>query len=399
MRKLIARILTFQAKRFLRKHSPKVVVITGSVGKTSTTQAIAHVLSEKFSVRKTVANYNTDVGVPCSIFNQKLPQSIKNPVSWIALMLRNEAELLKKQDIEILVLELGADVPGEIKQFSWLQPHIAVVTAVAPEHMENFKTLDRVAKEELGVSQFSSKTWINQSMVDKKFLNELVGDTATYDRSQLATYGLKQSDLQVVGKHSIDAVVAALSVGKELGMTEAELVQGAKKITARPGRMNILEGINGSTLIDDTYNSSPVAVFAALDYLYSLNAPQRIALLGNMNELGDTSKDAHIEIGTYCDPAKLDLVVTLGPDANTHTATSAHDRGCVVQTSHTPYEAAEIIQSYMKEGAVVLLKGSQNKVFAEEATKLLLRDAADAKKLVRQSTFWNAIKQKNFGDK
>jgi len=398
MRKLIAAILTAQAKRFLQKYHPKVVVVAGSAGKTSTTQAIALVLSDKFSVGSTISNYNTDVGVPCSIFGHRLPESLKNPLSWLLIMLKNELSLLKKQGVEVLVLEIGTDLPGEIAQFSWLKPDVAVVSAVAAEHMEFFKTLEAVAKEELAVAKYSKKTWINKRMVDKEFIKMIKGhETTMYDRTDLASFGLKPLELRVVGEHSLDAVVAALSVGREFGLDDDSLQAGAKKITSRPGRMQVLSGVMNSTLIDDTYNASPVAVKAALDYLYGVKAPQRIALLGNMNELGDMSKQAHIEVGEYCDPEELDLVVTLGPHANQHTAAAARVHGCTVVETETPYEAAKAIKDHLKDGAYVLLKGSQNKVFAEEAALLLLENPEDAKKLVRQNVFWKTIKLRNFG--
>jgi len=119
-------------------------------------------------------------------------------------------------------------------------------------------------------------------------------------------------------------------------------------------------------------------------------------LLGNMNELGNYSKAAHTEVGEYCDPKQLDLVITLGPDANTYLAPAARARGCKVQTCTTPYEAGEQLQQHIKDGAVVLAKGSQNKVFAEEAVKAILADPADAEHLVRQSPAWLKKKAANF---
>ena len=149
-------------------------------------------------------------------------------------------------------------------------------------------------------------------------------------------------------------------------------------------------------IIDDTYNASPEAVKAALDTLYGIEAPQRIALLGNMNELGDYSESAHREIGQYCNPEKLDLLVTLAGDANTFTAAEAEAKGCTVVRVDSPYDAAEKIKFALKPGAVILAKGSQNRVFAEEAVKQLLADPADQSKLVRQSASWLKIKQQQF---
>ena len=116
-----------------------------------------------------------------------------------------------------------------------------------------------------------------------------------------------------------------------------------------------------------------------------------------MNELGDYAKQAHQEIGDYCDPKRLDLVVTLGPEANEFLAPAAQAKGCQVKSFDSPYDAGEYIKSVIKDKAVALIKGSQNKVFAEEAIKSLLANKSDESKLVRQSPQWLDIKKQAFG--
>lgn len=399
MRKYIARILRWQAKIFINKNQPKIVVITGSVGKTSTTQAIATILKQSFKVRATLKNYNSDVGVPCSVFQKKLPESLRNPFAWVWLFLQNFAEVLHKTDVDVLVLELGTDKPGEIAEFAWLKPDIAVVTAVAPEHMEFFSTLEKVAQEELSVSRYSEKTLISHEMVASEFLQFAETENLfNYSREDLSRLGLEAENLQVVGEHGLDAISAGIAVGRALGMDSDALKAGASQVKPQPGRMNLLKGIKNSTLIDDTYNSSPEAVEAALKYLYSTDAPYKVALLGNMNELGVVSEQAHSDVGKLCNPKKLDLLITLGPDANKYTAKKAELQGCKVERVDTPYKAAQIIGDNLKENSLVLLKGSQNGVFAEEAVKLLLADSSDEEKLVRQDKFWLKKKQDSFSD-
>lgn len=399
MRNFIASILRRQAKRLLKRVNPKVVVVSGSVGKTSTTQAISTILSQQFIVRGTVANYNTNIGVPCSIFGRKLPSHLANPLAWLWMMIKNELAILKKAHFDILVQEIGTDKPGEISQFAWLNPDIAIVTAVAPEHMEFFGDLEAVAKEELAVAEYSKKVIINKKMVASVHLKFVeASEIFNYSREDIEHIGLDKKDLKVVGEHSIDAISAGMAVGKEFGMSTTNMQAGAKTVRPQKGRMNLLNGIMDSTLIDDTYNASPEAVAAALDYLYSIKNVQRIALIGNMNELGAVSADEHKKIGAYCDPTKLDLIVTLGPDANNYILSEAKAKGCNVVASMTPYEAAEIIKENLKTGAYVLFKGSQNKVFAEEAVKLLLENPEDEKFLVRQSKFWQKIKKNCFKD-
>ena len=162
-----------------------------------------------------------------------------------------------------------------------MNPDIAVVTAIAPEHMENFKTIEAVAEEELLVSEFSGKVIINKRMVDKSYFPLIKNqELYNYDRDDLKNLGLREDDLQVAGYHRVDAVAAGVAVGRDLGMSNTSLQNGAKSVKPQKGRMNILSGKNGSILIDDTYNSSPQAVIAALDYLYSAKNKQKIALLG-----------------------------------------------------------------------------------------------------------------------
>jgi UDP-N-acetylmuramyl pentapeptide synthase len=116
-----------------------------------------------------------------------------------------------------------------------------------------------------------------------------------------------------------------------------------------------------------------------------------------MNELGNASEDAHRQIGRYCEPKQLDLVVTIGPDANAYLAPEAQKLGCTVASFDDPYSAGEYVRNRMKSRALVLAKGSQNGVYAEEAVKLLLQNSSDANRLVRQSSVWLAKKAKNFG--
>jgi UDP-N-acetylmuramoyl-tripeptide--D-alanyl-D-alanine ligase len=396
MRKIIAKALKWQAKIYITSSKAKVIVVTGSIGKTSTTQAIATVLARKYTIRKTLHNYNTDVGVPCSVFATELPKNVKNPLSWAVILVQNQFKLFKRSDVDIFVLELGTDSVGEIDQFKWLQPDVNIVTAIAPEHMEQFESIDIVAEEELSATHFSGRVLVNKHMVDDKFLK--FADTSEIDSYDLSnvTALIREDELKIVGKHSMYALAAAVQAGRFMKLSEIEILEGIRSVEPQKGRMNKLCGIRGATLIDDTYNSSPYAVIAALDYLYETEAIQRIALLGNMNELGDMSEQEHIVIGNYCDPAKLDLVVTLGVDANIYTATAAKNKGCTVVTVETPYAAGEVIKNTMKENSLILLKGSQNGVFAEEATKLLLEDTGDQIHLVRQSNAWTKEKAKCF---
>ncbi len=394
-------VLRKLAQKYLRRVSPaKIIVVTGSIGKTSTTKAITHVLkSANVSVRSTRHNYNTNLGVAVSVLGYDLPKNAKNPFSWAVLLLKSlYMSYFSKNHFDYFVLELGTDRPGDIEQFAWLQPDIAVVTAVAPEHMENFKTIDAVAREELAVEQFSDTVLVNKKMVDSAYLKLVKNkELFHYDSSSITENGILHEELKVIGEHSYDALGAVLWIAKHEGLDMGQVKNGVITFQSPPGRMRQYEGKNGSTLVDDTYNSSPEAVIAAIQYLYSVPATHRIVMLGSMNELGGSSASMHREIGEYCNKTKLDLVVTLGKEANTHTAKSAEKNGCNVVRSDTPKEAAEAIESLLatyarSDKTIILCKGSQNGVFAEEAVKLLLKNPEDASSLVRQSKRWKQIK-------
>lgn len=160
--------------------------------------------------------------------------------------------------------------------------------------------------------------------------------------------------------------------------------------------MNIIQGLKKSILIDDTYNSSPLAAERALEALYEQQVPQRILIFGDMNELGGSSAAEHEKIGKLCDPDILHWVVTIGEQSAKYFAPAARSRGCQLKSFSDPMSAGSFVHSILEEGAAVLVKGSQNGVYAEEAVKMLLHDSSDQKKLVRQSPEWLEKKNKQF---
>jgi len=396
----------------------QVVAVTGSIGKTSTKLAIASVLSQGFNVRYQKGNYNHPVTVPLIFFGQQEP-SLFNPFAWLVIFIKNEIKIRKRFPYEVVVVELGTDGPGQIAEFkNFLRVDIGLVTAITPEHMEFFADLDAVAAEELYLGKLSRQLLINSDLADAKYLKGL--DAETYGIKQPANFRLTSVkfdgdeasfDLHAQGHDSLHSghqkitepqlysICAAAAVGYLLKMSPKQIDEGIRNIPPVSGRMQHLEGAAGSGIIDDTYNASPVAMLAALDTLYRLSAKKKIAILGNMNELGHFSAEEHKAIGEYCDPRQLKLVVTIGPDANAYLATAAKAKGCQVQTFNDPYSAGQYLRPLLDEDTIVLAKGSQNKVFAEEAVKLLLANPDDAVKLVRQSPKWLKTKRRNFSVK
>lgn len=419
-RRLVAVVLGWQVRRLQNKNNFKVIAVAGSIGKTSTKLAIASVLKTGLKVQYQDGNYNDLVTVPLIFFGLKTP-SLFNPLAWLAIFWQNELTLQKKYPYDVVVVELGTDGPGQLIQHrSYLKVDIGVLTAIAPEHMQFFKDLDAVAKEESEIAILSAKLIFNSDLCQPKYMDGLKVNKLRYgfdnspdfralkiefiddtDHVRVPVLSSGQPYLSIDLEHSVSSaevysILAAVSVATELGLDKAQIRQGIGNIQPVNGRMNRLPGVKSSVIIDDTYNASPVATKAALDTLYQATAPYKIAVLGNMNELGSYSKEAHIEVGHYCDPKRVDMVITLGPDANEFLAPAAESKGCKVQSFDSPYTAGEYLKSVIKDQSVILVKGSQNKVFAEETVKIILANSADKSKLVRQSKDWLKIKQKVF---
>jgi UDP-N-acetylmuramoyl-tripeptide--D-alanyl-D-alanine ligase len=412
---------TKQTQKIVAKHKPTIVAVTGSVGKTSSKFAIATVLQQKYRVQFQEGNYNTEISVPFIFLGRSLP-NLYNPFGWIGAWLHGQKILKKGLDYDVVVVEIGTDSPGDVIKFQkFLHPSISVVTAVSEEHMEFFPDIEAVASEELSIAKYSDALLVNSDDIDEDYLQKYIprgvevhsyGFThaeykiAAQRRKNLGfdfsvTLGsgdILKAHTKALATHSLKPLAAAIAVADLLELTEEQIHKGIAAIKPVPGRMQLLSGVKNSVIIDDTYNSSPLACKAALNALYEIDAPQKIAILGMMNELGDFSESAHREIGEYCDPKQLNLVVTVGKHAKTILADAAEANGCHVARCDSPYQAGKLVAERLQNGGAVLAKGSQNGVFTEESVKQLLADGGDVYKLVRQSDFWMSKKRAQFTD-
>lgn len=416
LRNKVAAILGWFVRRLHKRADFQTIVVVGSVGKTTTKHVIAqYLINAGFRVKYQKGNYNDLVTVPLAYFGLPLPE-LYNPFSWIKTFWQMEHHLGQPFEYDFVVLELGTDGPGQIEQFArYVRADVAVLTAISPEHMEQFGTLAAVTKEELSVRAFSDRLIVNLDDVPAEFLadDEYVsyGATSSADYTvlfrkdgQLTVFSKRRSNKatfssKLVGRHTQKTTAAAVAVGEVLGLSITEPGQALAEVEPMSGRMQLLEGIKGSVIIDDTYNASPQAVKAALDYLYGRPEARKIAVLGNMNEMGDQSVEVHEEIGRYCDGKQLYELITLGEDATNHLGRVARDENAVNTDGYSsPHHIGVYLRQVIGEDTVILLKGSQNEVFLEEAIKPILADPSDEAKLVRQSNDWLAIKHDQFDD-
>lgn len=411
LRKTIGSILAWQVRRLQNKNSFLTIAVAGSVGKTSTKRAIAQYLGSQYTVRYQDGNYNDYISVPLVYFGLSMP-SLFNPFAWLRTLFLIERQLSRPYPYDVVVLELGTDAPGQIKQFAhYVKADIGVLSAITPEHMEFFSSIDDVAKEELSIAALSKKLVINIDDVPGSYLEGLsyqsygFAANATVRIDEVSGKVVLQHDQKsiavktsLVGSHAQKVLACAYLVGEMAKLQVAQPTKALGEVTAMPGRMQLLTGKNNTKIIDDTYNSSPDATIAALDFLYGIEAPQKIAVLGNMNEMGGYSKAAHEQVGKYCNSSQLDEVIVLGKEAELFLAPLAKKQGNNIKIFQSPYEIGDYLADVLQNEAVVLLKGSQNGVFLEEAIKPLLANKQDESRLVRQSSAWLKKKQQQFPD-
>ncbi len=404
---IIYKILAFYAKQLIKKHNPFVVAITGSVGKTSAKEAIYEVLKDHFGsnqVRKNFGNLNAEIGIPLTILGY---ESVPNNYSWPIFLIIASKKMFVRQYPKYLVLEMGVEHKGDIESFCKItKPDIAIVTSISPAHLTNFNDVDEYQKEkislisnlksrgvavvngdEIALSQLRSERVKTISLDDKSsdiyIENYQVGLRGTEFR--IASIGHKiciKSNL--IGKHFIYSQLFGFAVGKILDFPLLSVAKSIEKIKSIPGRMNLIEG-DDFTILDDTYNANPCSVKAALDTMESIeHKGRKVAIIGNMNELGALEQKAHVEVAEYSDK-KVDLAIFVGPNANKMKEARKGD-SLVFKNRN---EFLKCYKEIIKSADLVLVKASQNKNFFEEIVKELMKDKSNIdKKLVRQSNFW-----------
>ncbi len=426
MIKILQKILKQLAIAALKKYKPIVIGITGSVGKTSTKEAIYAVLKNHFGekkVRKNEKNYNNEIGVPLTIFNLKTGGG--SILKWIPKFIKMVYMLLVKVDYpDFLVLEMGADKPGDIKYLlDFVKHKIGVVTTVGdiPVHVEFFENPDKVAEEKKTMVKLLDKDGIAilnydddrvrkmADDIDAKVitfgLNEKADIKATnyelkllFDKENVSELNFKLDFkgssvpaklINVLGTQHLYSALAGAAVGIIFNVNLVEISQAIKEIVPLPGRMHLLKGIKNSVIIDDSYNAAPLSMEAGLDAIKAFEGKRKIAVLGDMLEIGRYSEKAHIQIGKKAGEI-VDLIFAIGNSAEfiAQGAIGAGlDENKIFKFS-TSEEAKLIIQKEIKENDIIFVKGSQS-IRMEKVIEEIMAEPEKAKQLlVRQDKAW-----------
>lgn len=424
---IIQYILRKLSSAIIKKYHPAVVGITGSIGKSSTKEAVAKVLSSRFSVRANYKNYNNEIGVPLTIIGV-MESPRRSVFGWLGVFFKGIRLLLvrSKKYPEMLVLEMGADKPGDIEYLTDIAPcKVGILTFISHAHTENFKTIKRIAQEKrMIISHLDS-----DSFAILNYDSPLVMENAGVTVAEKITYGFREgaeiraTDINVlaepgklmplglnfkvnyrgsivpiflpefVSRAMIPASLAGIATGIVFGVNIVDAAEGLRGVRPLPGHMRPLEGIKRTLVIDDTYNSSPEPAKSALEVLKMLSpgsGGRRIAVLGDMLELGSETVVAHREIGFKIAEMEIDYLITVG-EASKETATAAREAGLSedhITRFDKSTEVKKFLQEKMKEGDIVLVKGSQGSRM-EKIVKEIMSAPDKAKELlVRQDEYW-----------
>ena len=423
-KKIIAKILEIEASTIIKKYQPKIIAVTGSVGKTSTKDAIYSVISKSFHVRKSEKSFNSDIGVPLTVLGCN--NAWNNPIKWLQNIYKGlDLILFRRSYPEWLVLEVGADRPGDIKQITrWLKPDVVVVTKFSkvPVHIEYFKDKNAVVLEKgflVSALKHDGTLILNSDDEDVfAFKNKTTNKIITYGLEgntevRATNYSIYSNEetgeplgvcfkveyvgnclpvklAGTLGSNNIYSSLAALAVGISLGLNLVEATENLSNHIAPRGRMTLIKGIKNSLIIDDTYNSSPVALTSALETLKSLKIKKKkIAMLGDMMELGKHTAEAHKEAGVLAATA-CDILVTVGLRSRA-LAESAIDAG-LDEDSVLQFDSSEEAGLYIKniigEGDIILVKGSQSTRMEKIVKEIMAEPEQASELLVRQDEEW-----------
>ncbi len=347
------------------RFSPRVIGVTGSVGKTSTKELIARVLKRRYRVLKSAGNYNNEIGLPLTL-------------------------LSLKPEHERVVLEMGMYAVGEIAQLCAIScPHVGVVTNVGPSHLERLGTIDRVAqaKAELvqalpvapeGVAVLNhDDPWVRAMADQTRARVFFYGLTPECDlwADEIESAGLQgirfrfhhgdeilHVKVPLLGRHSVHTALRAAAVGLVEGMSWDEIIAGLQDVSGQL-RLVVVPGLRGATIIDDTYNASPASTIAALNLLADLTPEdrgRRIAVLGDMLELGSYEREGHIIVGRRAADV-VQKLITVGPRARLigqeAIASGLSPSDVVIVASNE--EALATLRGLVRRGDIILVKGSR----------------------------------------
>lgn len=346
------------AKLYRDSVNPKVVGVTGSVGKTSTKEMIASVLAQKYKVHKTLGNFNNEWGLPITLF--AMPE-----------------------DTEVAILEMGVNHFGEMRRLSSVScPDVCVITNIGIAHLEFFKTREGILQEKTSMIQdmkdggtillngdddLLSTVGITKGVMPQFFG---IGENNSFYADNIEALGLKGTactihlpsgdafdcTVPLPGSHMVLNALAGASAGYSLGLTPEEIKAGIEGLPMMPGRNNIIS-TEKLVILDDCYNANPVSMKAAMNVL-NLGIGRKVAVLGDMGELGENAYDMHYDTGKYAADNNIDVVCGIGNISKGIAEAAKTNQTCEVYWFEKTEDFLAAVDTVIKDGDNVLVKAS-----------------------------------------
>ena len=342
-----------------------VIAVTGSVGKTSTKDIIASVVSEQFKTFKTQGNLNNHIGVPLTILSLK--------------------------DHEALVVEMGMNNLGEISVLSKIaKPNIAVITNVGTSHIGNLGSRENILKAKLEILDGLKEDGVLVINNDNDMLNGWYNSNP--NKVKIVTYGIENSSdymahdilseengskfnvdidgvtekifVPVGGQHFVYNALSAIAVAKQIGISNSKIKEGIEKFQLTKSRMELIKIAKDITVINDCYNANYDSMKAAIDYLAKSSANRKIAILGDMLELGKFSEDLHTKVGEEVAKNKIDVLITVG-EMGKVISNTAKSLGIKIYQFDSNQDAVNQVKQIMQQGDIILVKASNGMKFKE----------------------------------
>lgn len=361
------------AKFYLHSLNLKKVVVTGSIGKTSTRDMMHAILKEKFVTGCTMKNFNSDVGVPHTIFSFD-------------------------DTMEAAVLEAGMDQPGDIDRLvEIIRPEIGIITYVGTSHIERLGSRENIFKAKMEVTNYFGKGNTLIINNDNDMLSTLTDDKEyeivragsderdSYRVSDVDDFGEQGIEytltaggkayrvkLSIPGAHNALNSALAIAAGEKMGVSIEEAIRGLSKIELTGRRLNIRER-DGIRVIDDTYNASPESMKSAVTTLMHTEADRRIAVLGGINELGAMSDEGHYSVGRFVAQQEIDYLYTISEPAEAIWRGFVEGGGDPERAKHfdTKADFFKIMEGLFRDGDVILIKASRGRELEEVVEKIM----------------------------
>jgi UDP-N-acetylmuramoyl-tripeptide--D-alanyl-D-alanine ligase len=434
MKSLIYKILKYSSKKLIARYNPTIIGVIGNVGKTSMRANMVLFLENFSPVGTNLENYNTPIGITLSFIDEKYPGT--NIFAWLRILFKaiSKSWLGDNEFAPIWVIEIGIDSPGDMDEFinDFLEFDVIVFGFIGeyPVHLAQFKDRKELINEDAKILRAlkSDGTLIIEG--DDQVLKSIYRK-----RDNVITFGfgdvnIKASDFKVsleivdtenqwanyhssivpkgkfkveykgssipfqvdyvLGKHQVTSVLPAIALGLVDGLNLLDISQQIKQIVPVKGRLRCLEGIKDTLLIDDTYNSAPSAMIMALDTLKKLNikGARKVAILGEMKELGEESKSIHQDIGVLA-AETVDVCIGVGEEAKDIVlAFHKHNSKGLYHWFANSEEAASQIVDFITSDDIILVKGSQSSRMEKVSVELLANKRYRTDLLTRQSVDW-----------